>query len=120
MPDVVDLEPGRELDALVAEKVMGCNVVRFQVEGKPRFGCGCSKNNIGGFPHGGFRSGEPDEELQRYSTDIEAAFEIVALFDCMNLTVTGPVWSCMIGRAPAVAHTAPLAICRAALRAKQK
>lgn len=63
------MNPGRELDALVAEKVMGCSVRNGH--------CCCEPNR----PHG--RSDYRAEQqrvycpLKPYSTSIEAAWEVV-------------------------------------------
>jgi len=77
------MKPGRELDMLVAEKVMGCKVLRATDEGlsqreyerrrrweNARCGCAGSMHN------------DSDDEgcyewLKEYSTDIAAAFEVV-------------------------------------------
>ncbi len=77
------MKPGRELDAIVAEKVFGCKVLRANDEGlsqseyerrrrweKERCGCAGSLHN------------DSDDEgcyewLKEYSTDIAAAFEVV-------------------------------------------
>lgn len=55
---------GRELDALVAEKVMGCKPERFKFSRQPSsedFCCGCDLGNY---------HGESSGHLKYYSTDI--------------------------------------------------
>jgi hypothetical protein len=69
----VTLEAGRELDALVAERVMGCRVEWH--EGRPYCGDGVTCC----YPHA-----EPDRDAQLsgdlapYSTDHNAAMQVVA------------------------------------------
>lgn len=104
----------REIDALVAEKVMGCSVTRVGY-------CGCS-----GSPH------TDDEGYPlAHSTSIEAAWEVVEKLKnrkpltVFNLTTDGrdyiasfytyrggPKADCAYDRA----DTAPMAICLAALK----
>lgn len=111
------LEAGQALDALVAEKMMGCRVIR------PEHGdvyplCGCENS-----PHdkpGTFR-------IQNYSTEIAAAWEV---FEKMRLMGWGPeIWGMntksRVRIYVAKAYTfleeesqsVPLALCRAALKA---
>ncbi len=60
------MKPGRELDALVAKKVLGCQVAG---QGAYIF-CGCPS-----FPHG---ERSPDGmEIKHYSTDISSTWEVV-------------------------------------------
>ena len=105
------MKPGRELDALIAEKVMGETVT------------------WGGDPGGTIIPwvGEPDGiqgECPPYSTDIAAAWAVVEKKSGCNLIWHGDLqeWHCQffgdptfgeIGKAP----IAPLAICLAALKA---
>ena len=135
------MKPGRELDAMVAEKVMGlrpkqcklhpgntrCGVQSFEIEGKTIFQeWGClyclrySKKRI-----------DPARELKPYSTDIAAAWEVVEkLQERGTLTVSSArggsvgelktfAW-CVEIHGPEVEEwgdTAPHAICLAALKA---
>jgi hypothetical protein len=76
---VTALNPGCELDALIAEKVMGCRVSNGR--------CGCEPINIAssyvvlGYekrPHEGYSGAfRLQEQLPPYSTDIAAAWEVV-------------------------------------------
>lgn len=71
----MSIEAGRELDALIAEKVFGCRVLwqSASVHG-PYCGCLCKDGYKKG-PHG-----DPaafDEDLPYYSTDISAAWLVV-------------------------------------------
>lgn len=100
------LKPGRELDALIAEKVMGWK--------PPEFIDGVSlerrwKNDRGEF-----------DSLPRYSTDIAAAWEVVEKIGLI-IGKNGPVWDAQdLWDLPvyfASADTAPHAICLAALKA---
>ena len=80
------MKPGRELDALVAEKVMGCKLA-YQALSELHTGriinpkeityCGCKES-----PHGNDGSGLNDFDagppsLYRYSTDIKAAWDVI-------------------------------------------
>jgi hypothetical protein len=118
------MKAGRELDAQVAEKVMGLQVVRNK--------------------KGGWSIGEPDyyddagisclfNPLPEYSTDIAAAWKVVEHLmqtghtlnlDCWVRSdiYVGPMFEATIGRAGIVqgvagSNEAPLAICLAALKA---
>lgn len=105
MDEIMKLEAGRKLDALVAEKVMGFSDVHEHI-----YSSGEKQ-----WVHGDFRS------LPRFSTDISDAWKVVEKFiegefpiDCeLHTTVMG--WYCDLGDGSANAETAPLAICRAAL-----
>ena len=128
---------GPALNAEVAEKVMGCKLVRYGdvfPRSKPPYSerktCGCAGEQHRDQSDGG----RNDDCLQSYSTDIAAAWEVVG-----KLLVQG--WVCGVCRAPSkpfwvatvegdrdagtdaddiwevVAATAPLAICLAALKA---
>ena len=109
-----ELQAGRELDALVAEKVMGWR----RIESTNLFLIG-PKHIEGGFP------------APHYSTDISAAWQIVEKFKmtitpnncyphvkakwCADVELKGSHELWLAG-----AETAPLAICRAALRAMEQ
>lgn len=104
----MDLKPGRELDALIAEKVMGLRVV----------------------PHAGdFIVIYPTEEwdpLPWYSSEIADAWEVVEKITAgdraMSLIFERGIWCCKANMEfeptghEHVAETAPLAICLAALK----
>ena len=113
----VAMNPGRELDALVAGKVMGWK----RLDLGPINGIRWKKGN---------RMIESEHPFS-YSTDISAAWEVVEKFECLYLfrCVSGPFegkYECKLvfeegpdndkRRFYAVAETAPLAICRAGLR----
>lgn len=90
--DIHTIPAGRELDALVAEKVMGIGKLEFDAYYGPQ---------------------------HRYSTDIAAAWEVVEkLAKPLKVVWTGKVWVCEVFGEPCSqeAGTAPLAICRAALK----
>jgi hypothetical protein len=116
------MEAGRELDALVAEKVMGCKVTRFTNSLKTVSArCDCPDD-----PHeyhtdfGGFKE---------YSTEMGPAWEVVEkMRPIADLTLetygTEPFFCIAIfrkdagkGSFQAEAKTAPHAICLAALKA---
>lgn len=113
-----DLPAGRELDALVAEKVMGWR----RLPDTPEWGVPPD------YTTGGALGWRP------YSTDIAAAWEVVEKLregwlevnlDCTAFNCANTVRCCVTKQGQqhppfplyADAKTAPLAICRAALRA---
>lgn len=65
----VEVAVGRELDALVAERVMGCKPVWLEEKGV--HWCGC-EHGPGRSPHG-----DGDGFIRPYSTDIGAAWEVL-------------------------------------------
>lgn len=121
------MKAGRELDALVAEKVMGC-IISFKGW---RYGrCGCDDTK------GPSHMWTPDHETYEwpapYSTDIAAAWEVVEKmgnwhgFDFAIWKKEVGEWRAgwfedgwegLEGRADATAESAPHAICLAALKA---
>jgi hypothetical protein len=126
----LSMDAGRELDMLVAEKVMGCQWRRFGNLGEVL----SPPNSLHSWAdtHRGER--RPTFMLPAYSTDIAAAWEVVeAAGPFVKLThgialdgqTQGWLWECLLYRKDEVsprqafAHgvTAPLAICRAALAA---
>jgi len=98
--DILNMSAGREMDALIAEKVMGHYL-------------GNTRDIVKILPH--------------YSTDIVAAWGVTEKFRCMRLTRVGMFWFCDLsvdGKESSQSRyeysqskTAPLAICRAALLA---
>lgn len=126
--EILKMEAGREMDALVGENPMGlipcdkweyCNLGSM---GGPALRKMCGHNNC--YPTqeipvmGGKVGGCPE-----YSTDISAAFEVVEKLDsCLYLKEHGRdgTWEAFFCGANETAwigrgETAPLAICRAAL-----
>lgn len=112
------LKPGPELDALVAEEVMGIKDIQYTFNGIP-----CD-----GSPDYYYSTDRPEgylsNPLSRYSTSIEAAWEVVEKFKDVEVYVNKqsnyPGFSCVIGdllEAYAVGETAPHAICLAARKA---
>jgi hypothetical protein len=96
--DILAMPAGRELDALVAEKVMG------------------------------YKYTSDFDRLFKPSTDISAAWEVVEKFNTYRMQklrdndhrlVDGKVHQCFLGKNGncAYGHTAPEAICKAALLA---
>lgn len=121
---MIEYEAGRELDALIAEKVMGWTQITTLT--------GEAGELVGAPPE------FPKQRnwlVARYSQDIGAAWEVVEklqdahdieLYRLNNIeAIEGPtVWSCRIGDlvsgafvARYAAPTAPLAICLASLKA---
>lgn len=110
--EVLAMKPGRELDALVAEKVMGWQI--FGDEGvHPRH-----KDLFDKTPHWSML-----REYPCYSEKIAAAWEVVGkINDCLHLKEHGVkgVWEvffCGYHGSIVSADTAPEAICKAALLA---
>lgn len=123
------MKPGRELDALVAEKVMGCKPAIKDDD----YVCTCKGPNPGYsfdiLPHGSTRMVVGEEyppDIRDYSTDITAAWEVVehinllkgaelSKYDngdwCVGCTAPGEGYTIASG------ETAPHVICLAALKA---
>lgn len=119
------MKEGRELDVLVAEQVLGHTII-----GQRK---GTLKERT--------RAGQV-RPLRAYSTDIAAAWELVRLLGIALLPISDGKWFGLIGKerawqspadfltylqkadyvsaGAAVADTAPMTICLAALRAVQK
>lgn len=113
--DYSTMEAGREMDALVAEKVMGHEVSSYWFRGVD-VGHESLGNNLG-------------RNLAKYSTDIAAAWDVVdATKHPFEIFISGkkniPFASAKIiigdDCFEVSADTAPLAICRAALMAVLK
>lgn len=95
------MNAGREMDALIAEKVMGEQISRS---------CTCC--------HGATCPRHDDPKTPLYSTKIADAWSVVErLAKPFKVVWTGRVWVCEVfSDLPSEeADTAPLAICRAAL-----
>lgn len=107
---MTDLKPGRELDGLIAEKVMGC----FSLDRDEYATWSCDCNLTSDLWHCG-ESGS----LKSYSTDIAAAWEVVEKLRDDNFAIEehGTHWKARFGTEWAGAETAQHAICLAALRA---
>lgn len=103
------MNPGRELDALVAKHVFGLGQHKLPEDGpQAEFESIVRRNRY------------EIEDCPAYSTDIAAAWEVVELM--ANRTgefelrfLSG--WSAGFGKCPSDAPSAPHAICLAALRA---
>ena len=121
-----ELAAGRDTDALIAERVMGRIIYRGPVP----------QEDLQILEDGGSWIGVPGLGLQpttetcpRYSTDIAAAFQVAEAMSTrfgmqLSLDMWGgdPWWAEFADRqyiygAQSTATTAPLAICRAALKA---
>ena len=100
---ILSMEAGRELDALIAEKVLGYRWNRQHLA--------YQKSPV-----------EWVFNLPGYSTNISAAWKVVMAFDSKGLVVSldneGEGWNCCIGDRYIEGQESPeLAICRAALLA---
>lgn len=113
------LSAGRELDALVAEKVMGCTLRwdTWRGTGERYPHCACTD---GAGPHS---CGDEvwHEELAYYSTEIAAAWTVAEHMrsNLRSVQVCAALggWWAHISHASEFADTAPHAICLAALAA---
>lgn len=99
---ILAMQPGRELDALVAEKVMGLTNF-YWLSGERFYGPEYQHNR-----------------LSDYSTDISAAWEVVDKIGSVKVlgpTIQGEWYSSVLGnrKVGVWAKTAPEAICKAAL-----
>lgn len=121
VPDYDSMPAGADLDALVAEKVMGCTVGWIEVESfeEKRPHCLCQVDYSLEFkrPHDGWW-----ERLFRYSEDIAAAWLVLGRF--LGYVVDGQPNRCAASvfnedgkNFYSDAPTASLAIARAALKA---
>lgn len=143
--DFTELPPGRELDALVAEKVMGqvpCSGWRYaslgSAGGPVAMGTACEHEAGRCYPAYGSTGVDAVEGPLRYSTDIAAAWAIVdhllttKVADKFDVSYDGAFWDahflqtrqtdtpgalCEYRNVYAEAKTAAYAICRAALKA---
>jgi hypothetical protein len=122
------MQPGRELDALVAEKVMGLCVL----DSVNMYGDGCVVSDAGmdeWEKHREYGKVDDPDLLEPYSTHIAAAWEVVekmkATHICkvVGLSSTGEWFASIkpkeagIFSSHAYAPTAPEAICKAAILA---
>jgi hypothetical protein len=125
------MEAGREMDVLIAERVMGWRRVQWATEAGRAIEPGWMLVNEIDWATDHYRAARSDELpssdfdvlVPRYSTDIPAAWpvleKLMADFN-VELRWDGRRWTCCVihpfyrGHA---ADTAPLAICRAALAA---
>jgi hypothetical protein len=127
--EILNMPAGREMDALIAEKVMGWF---WKTEGYTRLGFMEGDRFRYGVVRGGGTADEYTSNLPNYSNDISAAWVVVRkhphYFSLVRSNETGwrpapwgaMLWLCRFyapGKFEAKAETAPLAICRAALLA---
>jgi Phage ABA sandwich domain len=129
---VEEMKAGRELDALIAEKVLGCQMYTVKRHDGVviRYRCDCAK----GTPEAPLHSDDFIEHtIKLYSSDVCAAWELVEAMRKLKLKIiletSGSEYSCIVSRTiqdkaakgyyhgyvMAYGDTAPLTICRAAL-----
>lgn len=112
------MEPGLELDKLIAEKVMGWTDVEesHPVSGGPVL----QGIRAGEIPskHTGYR---PKFVIPKYSSEIEHAWQVVEKLrdDNFSIEENGTHWKARFGTHWRGAENAPHAICLAALEAKK-
>ena len=109
------MKPGRELDALVAEKIFGAKLIRSAFH---------ENNEVISCDFPDRRLGQGFDQLPKFSTDIAAAWEVMEKFESVNRVERRyyPThWWCELGADiysfEAIGDTAPHAICLAALKA---
>lgn len=121
--DIDNLEAGPELDKLVAERVMGLVPCTHWVDGFSTMSI-IHGDECDGTPYLNCHDAKPGRWTKKYSTDIAAAWEVVEKFKpeveicCLHngtyrAWLGAPLKTEWHGFAP----IAPLAICRAALKA---
>lgn len=108
----------REIDALIAEHVMGWTDIGFFTGGNEPKGC----------PNDDYNEDYPNnkhwEWVLNYSTDIAAAWEVVKKLvgECDSIEMSKVCGSshfhCYINNGEGVDKSAPMAICKAALKEK--
>ena len=126
LEEIEKLEAGREMDALIAQRVMGWNL---------RMSTGMGL--VGDFPDDKPVTGRTYREIPRYSEDIAAAFQVVERMtsapyawyvETVNLKADGFVWRAVYWGGYDIEHcvyftsenkSLPIAICRAALLAME-
>ena len=118
---MADLSPGRELDAAIAAKVMGWHDVKFQPIANA-FGEKVLDEYAGHPPNDLLKNAI----IPKFSTNIQFAWEVlekiksIAVFAAV-ISAKGQPWVCKINKDTAFveerADAAPLAICKAALKA---
>jgi Phage ABA sandwich domain len=113
--DIDKLEAGDELDVLIAEKVMGCKTRKGPAQW---LYCDCPKGYMEPWPHGNMGS---DGSIKDYSSDIAAAWEVVEKYkgwgSGFHIWTVNLFTEVKFMNTEVRANTAPLAICRAALKA---
>lgn len=113
------MKAGRDLDKLIAERIMGYRFCTLHPWAEDKFDGYIRCDECGDYaPY-----------WKPYSTDIAAAWKVVDSISIewgISLTGVGMVWRCLFGKrtdigdghkVEAEADTAPLAICLAALKA---
>ena len=118
---MADLSPGRELDAAVASKVMGWHDVKFQPIANA-FGEKVLDEYAGHPPNDLLKNAI----IPKYSSNIQFAWEVLEKLKTISvfaavISAKGQPWVCKVNKDTAFveerADAAPLAICKAALKA---
>ena len=118
---MADLSPGRELDAAVAAKVMGWHDVKFQPIANA-FGEKVLDEYAGHPPNDLLKNAI----IPKYSSNIQFAWEVLEKLKSVSvfaavISAKGQPWVCKVNKDTAFveerADAAPLAICKAALKA---
>ena len=120
---MADLSPGRELDAAIAARVMGWHDVKFQPIANA-FGEKVLDEYAGHPPNDLLKNAI----IPKYSTNIQFAWEVLEKIKSISvfaavISAKGQPWVCKINKDTAFveerADAAPLAICKAALKAME-
>jgi hypothetical protein len=120
---MADLSPGRELDAAVAAKVMGWHDVKFQPIANA-FGEKVLDEYAGHPPNDLLKNAI----IPKYSSSIQFAWEVLEKLKTVSefaavISAKGQPWVCKVKKETAFveerADAAPLAICKAALKAME-
>ena len=118
---MADLSPGRELDAAIAAKVMGWHDVKFQPIANA-FGEKVLDEYAGHPPNDLLKNAI----IPKYSSNIQFAWDVLEKLKTISvfaavISAKGQPWVCKVNKDTAFveerADAAPLAICKAALKA---
>lgn len=118
---MADLSPGRELDAAIAAKVMGWHDVKFQPIANA-FGEKVLDEYAGHPPNDLLKNAI----IPKYSSNIQFAWDVLEKLKSISvfaavISAKGQPWVCKVNKDTAFveerADAAPLAICKAALKA---
>jgi hypothetical protein len=118
---MADLSPGRELDAAIATQVMGWHDVKFQPIANA-FGEKVLDEYAGHPPNDLLKNAI----IPKYSSNIQFAWDVLEKLKTISvfaavISAKGQPWVCKVNKDTAFveerADAAPLAICKAALKA---
>jgi hypothetical protein len=112
--EILEMEPGRELDALIAEKVMGwTDFSPIDPKYDHSVGVNGYRRNFARRPNK-----EREEPIPLYSSDISAAWEVVEKMNDWDISIIKAGDYCEVAfgsQQPIIRKTVQEAICKAAL-----